>query len=390
MTERGRREYAERLRQRYQLADKRERGRLLDEYCRITECHRKAAIRRLRAVGRARGRAPGRPVHYGRELLPLLEQLWRASDYLSGKLLHAIVPTLLTALHTHHGLAVTAPARAALLAASPATLDRLLRPLRRRRPGQPRRAGTARHVVRAQVPLRTWSEWAGVTAGAMQGDLVLHCGDSTAGRYCATLVAVDVVTTWTELQAVWDLHQQRVTGGIHAIAQRVPFALREWHSDNGSEFVNGCLLGWCRRHKIRFTRGRPYRKNDQAWVEQRNGLLVRRLVGYDRYRSRAALAVLQRLYGLLRLQHNFFRPVRKLLSKRRVGSKVVKRYDTAQTPYQRVLAAKVLTPIQQETLTQQCQALDPIALARDIDHTLDVLWKLADTPRRTDREAARG
>lgn len=101
MTERGRREYAERLRQRYQLADKRERGRLLDEYCRITECHRKAAIRRLRAVGRARGRAPGRPVHYGRELLPLLEQLWRASDYLSGKLLHAIVPTLLTALHTH-------------------------------------------------------------------------------------------------------------------------------------------------------------------------------------------------------------------------------------------------------------------------------------------------
>jgi len=170
----------------------------------------------------------------------------------------------------------------------------------------------------------------------------------------------------------------------------VPFALREWHSDNGSEFVNGCLLGWCRRHQIRFTRGRPYRKNDQAWVEQRNGLLVRRLVGYDRYRSRAALAVLQRLYGLLRLQHNFFRPVRKLLSKRRVGSKVVKRYDTAQTPYQRVLAAKVLTPIQQKTLTQQCQALDPIALARDIDHTLDVLWKLADTPRRPDKEAARG
>ena len=152
MTERGRREYAERLRQRYQLADKRERGRLLDEYCRITECHRKAAIRRLRAVGRPRGRAPGRPVHYGRELLPLLEQLWRASDYLSGKLLHPIVPTLLTALQTHHGLAVTAPVRAALLAASPATLDRLLRPLRRRRPRQPRRAGTARHLVRAQVP----------------------------------------------------------------------------------------------------------------------------------------------------------------------------------------------------------------------------------------------
>ena len=177
----------------------------------------------------------------------------------------------------------------------------------------------------------------------MQGDLVLHCGDRTAGRYWPRLVAVDVATTWTELQAIGDLHQQRVTGGIQAIVQRVPFALREWHSDNGSEFVNGCLLGWCRRRGIRFTRGRPYRKNDQAWVEQRNGLLVRRLVGYDRYSSRAALAVLQRLYGLFRLQHNFFRPVRKLLSKRRVGSKVVKRYDKAQTPYQRVLATGGLT-----------------------------------------------
>jgi len=217
----------------------------------------------------------------------------------------------------------------------------------------------------------------------------LHCGESTDGLYCATLVVVDVATTWTELQAIWGLHQQRVTGGLQYISQRLPFPLREWHSDNGSEFINACLLGWCQRRGIRFTRGRPYRKNDQAWVEQRNGLLVRRLVGYDRYSSRAAQAVLQRLYGLLRLQHNFFRPVRKLLSKRRVGSKVVKRYDAARTPYQRVLAAGVLAPEQRQALAQQVHALDPIALARDIQQTLDVLWKLADT-RRAPQEAARG
>jgi len=185
------------------------------------------------------------------------------------------------------------------------------------------------------------------------------------------------------------LHQQRVTGGIEHIHQRLPFPLREWHNDNGSEFINACLLGWCRRRGVRFTRGRPYRKNDQAWVEQRNGLLVRRLVGYDRYSSRAAWAVLQRLYGLLRLQHNFFRPVRKLLSKRRIGSKVTKRYDAAQTPYQRALAAGVLMPEQRQALAQQFHALDPIALARDIQQTLDVLWKLADT-RRAPQEAARG
>ena len=389
MTERARREYAEVLRRRYQLADKRERGRILDEYCRTTGCHRKAAIRRLRATPGSAGRPPGRPRRYGPELVPILERVWTASDYLSGKLLVPILPRLLAALETHHGLVVSPPVRAALTAASPATLDRLLRPLRRRRPRQPRRPSPALGTLRAQVPLRTWSEWAGSAPGAVQGDLVLHCGESTEGFSLATLVAVDVATTWTELQAVWGLHHRRVTSAIHLLRQRLPVALREWHSDNGSEFINAGLLAWCRREGIRFTRGRPYRKNDQAWVEQRNGLVVRRLVGYDRYSSRAAFAVLQRLYGLLRLQHNFFRPVRKLLSKRRVGSKVSKRYDAPQTPSQRVLAAGGLSPTQRQALEQQFDALDPIALAHDIQQTLDVLWKLADT-RPTRREAAHG
>src|SRR5262249_54009599 len=162
--------------------------------------------------------------------------------------------------------------------------------------------------------------------------------------YCTTLVAVDVATTWTELQVIRGLHHQWVTGGIAAIHQRLPFPLRAWHSDNGSEFINHCLLGWCRRHAVHFTPVRPYRKNAQAlpstrgppygknaraWVEQRNGLLVRRLVGYDRYSSGAAQQALHRLYGLLRLQHNFFRPVRKLRSKQRRGSQIRKHYDAA-------------------------------------------------------------
>ena len=380
MTERGRREYAAVMRARYAQADKPERGRLLDEYCRTTGCHRKAAIRRLRTPPHSAGRSPGRPCRYrARDLTPILERVWLASDQLSGKLLRPVLPALLTALVTHHGLRVTPAVSTALTAASAATLDRLLRPVRRRRPRQPGRFARAVTPLRAQVPLRTWRDWNGVAPGALQGDLVLHCGESTAGQYCATLVAVDVATTWTDLQAIWGLHQQRVTGGIQHIAQRLPFPLREWHSDNGSEFVNACLLGWCQRHGVRFTRGRPYRKNDQAWVEQRNGLLVRRLVGYDRYSSRAAWAVLHRLYSLLRLQHNFFRPVRKLLSKHRVGSKIRKRYDQPQTPAQRVLAAGVLTPEQHHALAQQLQTLDPIALARDIQQTLDALWTLADT-----------
>ena len=185
MTERGRREYAEGMRQRYQQARRRERGALLDEYCRVTRGHRKAAIRRLGAPARRRGRRPGRPARYGSALLPLLERLWLASDQLSGKLLHAILPALVTALERHHGAVVAPAVRQALLAASPATLDRLLRPLRRRRPRQPRRLAPAVGSLRAQIPLRTWSEWRGVRPGALQGDLVLHCGESLAGRYCA-------------------------------------------------------------------------------------------------------------------------------------------------------------------------------------------------------------
>ncbi|HSL51369.1 MAG TPA: transposase family protein [Candidatus Deferrimicrobiaceae bacterium] len=390
MTEPARREYAAVMRARYQQATKRERGRLLDEYCRTTGCHRKAAIRRLRRGSGPPRRAPGRPVQYAAPALgAILERAWLASDQLSGKLLRPILPALLTALATHHRLRIPSAVQAALTRASAATLDRLLRPLRRRRPRHPRRLAPAPASLRAQVPLRTWSEWAGVPPGALQGDLVLHCGETTAGRYCATLVAVDVATSWTEVQALYDLHHQRVTGAIQHLAQRLPFPLREWHNDNGSEFINAALLGWCRHRGVRFTRGRPYRKNDQAWVEQRNGLLVRRLVGYDRYRSRAAWTVLGRLYGLLRLQHNFFRPVRKLRSKQRVGHKVLKRYDAAQTPYQRVLAAGGLPAAQRQALAAQFAALDPIALARDIQQTLDVLWKLTDT-RPPRQEAARG
>ena len=389
MDEHARQAYAEVMRARYQLADRAGRGVLLDEYCRVTGHHRKAAIR---ALGRPRGRSgrrAGRPRRYGPELRPVLEQLWVASDYLSGKLLHAVLPTLLAALQQHQRRAVDPAAGAALQAASPATLDRLLRACRRRRGRAPQRLAPAVTAMRAQVPVRTWSEWADAAPGALQGDLVLHCGDSTEGFYLATLVGVDVASTWTDLQAVWGLRQQRVTGSVEHVSRRLPFALRAWHSDNGSEFVNRSLLDWCRRHGVAFSRGRPYRKNDQAWVEQRNGLLVRRLVGYDRYSSRAAYAVLQRLYGLVRVQHNVFRPVRKLVSKQRVGARVLKRYDRAQTPYQRLLALGVLSAEQQAALARQLAALDPIALARDIQHTLSVLWKLADTRRRLP-EALRG
>lgn len=160
----------------------------------------------------------------------------------------------------------------------------------------------------------------------------------------------------------------------------MPVLLHAWHTDNGSEFINHLLLTWCRREGIHFTRGRGYRKNDQAYVEQRNWLAVRRLVGYGRYSSRAAYALLQRLYALLRLQLNFFRP-RKLLRKRRRGSKILKRYDAPQTPYQRVLATGVLSDAQRQALHRQFLAINPATLAQQITQTLEALWKLTESTR---------
>jgi len=191
---------------------------------------------------------------------------------------------------------------------------------------------------------------------------------------------VDVALGWTELQPVWGVGQQRVGGAIHDIRRRLPFPLRALHTDNGSEFINHTLYSWCSRQGIRFTRGRGYRKNDQAYVEQKNWLSVRRQVGYDRYSSREAFELLHQLYPLLSLQNNFFRPVRKLADKKRLGTKVVKRYDEPQTPYQRLLAAGVLSEPARVALEQRFLALNPAHLQRRIDQLLRQLWKLADRP----------
>lgn len=349
---------------------------MLNEFCRTTGLHRKAAIRRLGRPALRRARRRGRPRRYGPALVPILTRLWALSDRPCSKLLAPGLPTLVSALERHGALTLAPALRRLLLRVSPATLDRLLGPVRRRWGRQPRGRRASAATLKGQIPLRTFGEWRGVPPGALQGDLVLHCGESTAGFYLTSLVAVDVATSWTELEAIWGMGQHRVGSGVHRVRQRLPFPLRAWHVDNGSEFINRVLVPWCRREGIHLTRGRDYRKNDQAWVEQKNWVAVRRLVGYDRYRSRAAYLVLQRLYRLLRLQLNFLRPVRKLVSKQRVGAKVHKRYDVARTPYQRLLAAGVLSAAQRQALEQEFLALNPATLAPAISQTLEMLWTL--------------
>jgi transposase InsO family protein len=372
-------DYAATLRPRYRAGDKRERGLLLDEFCRNTGYHRKAAVRLLHREGSPERGRRGRTPRYGQEVVTALVQIWEASDQQCGKRLAPFLPELLASMERHGELAVSADVRAQLVRLSAATIDRLLRPARQhglRRPWGGRRP--APNTLRAQIPVRTFGEWQGVQPGCVQADLVLHCGETTEGFYLTTLTVVDVATSWTECRAVWGLGKLRVCAALHEARGRLPFPLQELHTDNGSEFLNRQLYPYCQREGIRMTRGRPYRKNDQAYVEQKNGDVVRKRVGYQRFSSAAALKQLARVYDLVHWYANFFQPVRKVVAKERVGATIRKRYDVAQTPYQRLLAAGVLTTEQHDVLADIYRRLNPTQLRGQLGQALDALWKLAE------------
>ncbi|HLQ34190.1 MAG TPA: transposase family protein [Chloroflexota bacterium] len=372
-------EYAATLRPRYRAARRRDKGKILDEFCQTTGLHRKAAIRLLGEESRPKAVGRGRPRKYGPEVEAPLLRVWEMGDRMCGKLLVAVMPDLLAALERHGELKVSAGVRGQLLSMSSSTCDRLLRKQHRRLSVlPPAHKAPAATSLKSEIPLKTWSEWADVKPGSLQADLVVHSGESAAGFFLTTLTTIDIASGWTELQPVWGKGMTRVGSAVHYVRERLPFPLAALHTDNGSEFINEVLVPWCRREKIAFTRGRPYKKNDQAYVEQRNWQSVRRHVGYQRYSTKAAYAVLERLYPLLCLQMNFLRPVRKLVAKERLGAKVRKQYDEPRTPYQRLLASGALTKAVQASLEKQLAALNPADLQRRINQLLHQLWDLAD------------
>lgn len=381
MTRRSIEEYAAAVRERYRKAGKVEKGKILDEFCETTGYHRKAAIRLLGRSPRASPRRRrGRPKRYGPLVVGALRVVWEAADRICSKRLAPFLPELVAALERTGALQLSLEVREQLCRLSAATIDRLLGPDRLRLPRRPYTQRPAPTSLKARIPVRTFGEWDGVAPGSVQADLVAHCGESPDGFYLCTLDGVDVATGWTEPRAVWGKGKQRVASAMHHIRLRLPMELREIHTDNGGEFINHALYPYCQEQGIRFTRGRPYKKNDQAYVEQKNWSVVRRLVGYRRYSSQAAYERLGQLYELVRLYVNFFQPIRKLVSKERVGAKVIKRYDQAATPYQRLLATDAVPTAKRKQLEALYQTLDPIKLRAGIDELLLALGKEADRP----------
>jgi hypothetical protein len=244
--------------------------------------------------------------------------------------------------------------------------------------------------LKHQIPVRTFAEWTDAQPGFLELDLVAHCGPTTQGFCLYTLCAVDVATTWVDLQAVWGKGQKRVGTAIHHVRQRLPMPVRGLDSDNGSEFINHDRYAWCQREGITFTRSRPYQKNDSAHVEQKNGAIVRPLIGDDRDASKAAYAQLARVYDLARLHINFFQPVQPLIRKERRGPRVHRVYDRARTPYQRLCTTSALPVARRQELEAMYQRLNPLHLRRQLQTALERLWTLAVPPRGQENTSAGG
>ena len=385
---------------RYQRSSKKEKGVILAELVALTEYSRvyarrvlrqhgkriKAGQQSLRADVRVRG-SRSRGPYYDESVKVALIKIWRVMDYICGKRLQPALPELVKVLERHNELQCERVTREKLLRISAATIDRLLRAERRKYElrGQARtKPGT---LLKHQIPIRTFAEWDEQQPGFGEIDLVGHDGGVGAGDYCQTLDLTDVATTWTETMAVRNKAQARVFEALQKVRKNLPFALLGLDSDNGSEFINDQLLRYCRQEKITFTRSRPYRKNDNCFVEQKNYSIVRRAVGYARYDTDEQCALLNELYSYLRLYTNFFLPTMKLKSKERVGSKVKKYYDQALTPYQRVLQSPLVGKAAKDRLRAKYVTLNPAALKRKIER---LQQRLAKTSSKTNwRECAR-
>src|SRR5438445_1150888 len=377
----ARREVVSAVIERYQLAARMEKGRILDALCRTTGWHRKHAVRALRRVVEktATTRDPReRSRRYGPTTEDALTALWEASDRVCGKRLKVMIPTLLPALEQHGRLQLGKADRDCVLAISAATIDRLLGDVKLAASGGKRRRAGFSSAIRREVPIRTFNDWKGPPPGFCEVDMVAHGGTSVAGSFIQTLTMVDVATGWTECLPLVTRDGSLVVEAINRAQSLFPWLLRGVDFDNDSAFMNDVVVPWCREQKLEVTRSRAYKKNDHAFVEQKNGAVVRRLMGYGRFDGVETARVMGRLYAAARLYVNFFQPSFKLKEKRREGAKVIKRYHLPSTPYERALTHPKVTAAVKKRLRDQYRSLDPVALLAEIRATQDELGNRVD------------
>src|SRR6266576_2329631 len=353
------------------------KSKLLDAFTATTGYNRKYAMWLLNHA--QEGQHPPElqhPRHYGPDVQHALFLVWHAANCICAKRLIPYLPTLLEALERHEHLQISDKCRSQLLSMSAATADRLLRSQRKggQRGLSTTRAGT---LLKQQIPIRTFEDWNEARPGFLEADLVAHCGRQAEGGYLYTLTLTDIATGWTECLPLLYRSRETVLAAFQRARTLFPFPILGLDTDNSGEFINEDLLAYCEQQHITFTRGRPYQKRDQCFVEQKNGAIVRQVVGYDRLVGEHASRQLTELYRALRLYVNCFQPSMKLLSKQRQGKKVRYVYDSAKTPLQRLLLSGVLPVEMQQELLEVAHALDPIRLFEQLEQLQQAVFRCA-------------
>jgi len=377
MSQRSKREMIEAIQPRYLKAKRADKKQILDEFIATTGYHRKYAIRVLSHRPKPKGlKKPGRRKIYQGAVVDILERIWEIYGRICSKRLHPFLPEGLATLERCNELRIPAEIKPLLLSMSRSTIDRCLKKARFTHPQHGLSTTKPGSLLKKAIPVRTFTPWEDEHPGFLEIDLVAHCGQTTEGIYLNTLTATDIATGWTECLALPNRTQSAVSQAVSDLRKNLPFPLLGLDSDNGSEFINDTLYRYCLSEKITFTRSRPYQKNDQAHVEQKNWSVVRHTVGYDRLQSPEELALLASIYADLRLYINFFQPVLKLIAKQRVDGKVIRTYDQATTPFRRVLALDTISVQIKARLTDQYFHLNPVVLRASIDANVALLWKI--------------
>jgi len=374
MSQQSKHELQAEVQPRYLKASKAEKQKILDEFTATTGYHRKYAIRVLkRGYKCRRHKSKGRTAVYRGEVVKALEQIWEIYGRICSKRLHPYLPEGIKVLERCGEIALSAETKALLLRISRSSMDRCLASARFNKPHglSTTKPGS---LLKKNIPIRTFTDWNEDKPGFLEIDLVAHCGGSTAGQYLYTLDCTDLCTGWTEPIALTRRTQEAVGVAIDALQEELPFDLLGIDSDNGSEFINDLLYRYCLARGITFTRSRPYQKNDQAHIEQKNWSVVRHVIGYDRLESEEQCVLLESIYQDLRLYVNFFQPVLKLISKEHIGNKVIRKYDTARTPYQRVMERNDISLARKARLIHIYLRLNPAELRRSLDAKILQLW----------------
>lgn len=386
-----RRKYLKLVAPRYAVAKRRGRSELLTEMAVVTGLHRKSLIRLMSmpSLERAPKRPRFRSRKYGAAVGEVVRIVWESLDYVCAERLTPVLLDTGRQLAEWKELVLTPEVESALSTISRSTVQRLLQRFQQDTPKLPRRRPQPPNRLLREVPMERLS-WDTKVPGSLEADLVHHCGPVCAGDYIHTLQLVDIATGWSERVAVLGRSQEAMVRGFVKVQERLPFPIKHLHPDNGSEFFNDHLIRYFgeKTTGLRLSRSRPYRKNDNRFVEQKNSTLVRAYVGYERLDNGAQCAALNALYEHLWLYYNLFQPVMHMVGKEVVDGKLRRRHDRAKTPYQRLLSCKVLTPEQEATLANLYAKTNPRQLRRQIYTAVQQLWEYPHADKTTRKEAA--